>query len=173
MSVQSTHLEHKEALPNFSIFSCGYLLLVHRNTATRADAKEDIDQLVQSSSDTMSSDKAGFNEANRMNGGIDSLKAKIAELELYNQGRVIPLILSTQSSNSRSETKLLMSYKFKIMNLVTDFPLIVTYQVDTFFAVRSPLGVFLALRNICIGICNPQYTCMIEILMSEYFTVGT
>ena len=82
--------------------------------------------------------------------------------------RVIPLILSTESSNSRSETELLMSYKFKMVNLVTDLTLILTYQVHTLFAVGSPLGVFLALRNIRIGIGNPQYTCMIEILMSEY-----
>ncbi|KAJ0081774.1 hypothetical protein Patl1_10731 [Pistacia atlantica] len=49
-----------------------------------------------------------------------------------------------------------MSYKFKMVNLVTDLTLILTYQVHTLFAVGSPLGVFLALRNIRIGIGKGQ-----------------
>lgn len=64
--------------------------------------------------------------------------------------------------------ELLMSYICDMMNLNTDLTSILTYQVDTFFAVGSPLGVFLCLRNIRIGIGSPQYTCMIEILMSEF-----
>jgi len=34
------------------------------------------------------------------------------------------------------------------------------WQVDTFFAVGSPLGVFLALRNIRIGIGNNFLVCL-------------
>lgn len=41
--------------------------------------------------------------------------------------------------------------KFEYIAYVT---LLCLFQVDTFFAVGSPLGVFLALRNVRIGIGN-------------------
>ncbi|KAJ0080905.1 hypothetical protein Patl1_10713 [Pistacia atlantica] len=63
MGVQSAHLEHQEApAEDFS----SLVGTVVSDTAAAMDfeqtAKEDTDQLVQSSSDTMSSDMAGFNE---------------------------------------------------------------------------------------------------------------
>lgn len=47
----------------------------------------------------------------------------------------------------------------------SDFASIFLHQVDTFFAVGSPLGVFLALRNIRIGIGEIQYIYGLKMLL--------
>jgi hypothetical protein len=43
------------------------------------------------------------------------------------------------------------------MDIVSHLTSIFIHQVDTFFAVGSPLGVFLALRNIRIGIGKSKH----------------
>jgi hypothetical protein len=44
-------------------------------------------------------------------------------------------------------------------------------QVDTFFAVGSPLGVFLALRNIRIGIGNNFSACLCTVLKKLFLVL--
>ncbi|XP_015578711.2 phospholipase SGR2 isoform X1 [Ricinus communis] len=88
---------------------------------------------------------------------IDSLKAKIAELESQGAGRENTEAVATTP-------KQLVSGKLSA-GLGDDAPKSYTpyikytkleFKVDTFFAVGSPLGVFLALRNIRIGIGKGQ-----------------
>lgn len=83
MSVQSTQIEHKEA-PAEDFSSLVGTVMSDTSIAMDSEqtAKEDIDELVQSSSDTISSDKAGFDEANYMNGGVlDGILEKAVEEE--------------------------------------------------------------------------------------------
>lgn len=76
---------------------------------------------------------------------IDSLKAKLAELELQSFGKkaddVLPQDYSPGKNDDpyRSHTPYIKYTKLG-------------FKVDTFFAVGSPLGLFLALRNIRLGI---------------------
>ncbi|KAJ0083174.1 hypothetical protein Patl1_10714 [Pistacia atlantica] len=86
---------------------------------------------------------------------IDSLEAKVAELESCNQVRDKNELLAIEPKQPISE-KLepmlddeLKSYTPYIKYTKLEF------KVDTFFAVGSPLGVFLALQNIRIGIACP------------------
>ncbi|KAJ0081999.1 hypothetical protein Patl1_10722 [Pistacia atlantica] len=69
MRLQSTHLGHEE-VPAEDFSSLVGTAVSDTATATdsKQTAKKDINQSVQSSSDTMSSDKAGFSEANCMSG---------------------------------------------------------------------------------------------------------
>ncbi|KAL5776199.1 hypothetical protein ACOSP7_009125 [Xanthoceras sorbifolium] len=89
---------------------------------------------------------------------IDTLKAKIAELESQCDGRGTSEnseVLSNKPTQSISEEP-----PPKLDDAPSYTPYInytkLEFKVDTFFAVGSPLGVFLALRNIRIGIGKGQ-----------------
>ncbi|XP_044510209.1 phospholipase SGR2 isoform X3 [Mangifera indica] len=186
MSVQSTLLEHEEA-PGEDFSAPVDTVMLGTAKAMEQTAKEDVHEFIQSSSDIVSSDNGGFNEANHMNGAgldgflekaaeegskdtcdndnntidllekeIDCLKAKIAELESRNQGRDTKEVLLIEPKQPISE---------KLKTVPDDEPKNYTpyikykkleFKVDTFFAVGSPLGVFLCLRNIRIGIGKGQ-----------------
>ncbi|XP_015885497.1 phospholipase SGR2 isoform X2 [Ziziphus jujuba] len=87
---------------------------------------------------------------------IDSLKAKIAELELQHCGgenKGAPATMPEQPMSDKplpEQDNSPMSFTPQIKYRKLEF------KVDTFFAVGSPLGVFLALRNIRIGIGKGQ-----------------
>ncbi|PON63566.1 Alpha/Beta hydrolase [Parasponia andersonii] len=95
---------------------------------------------------------------------IDFLKVKIAELELqYGHGDRSPWL---HEENKDMSTTVVKQPKFDKLphdhhdSLKSYTPHIkytkLEFKVDTFFAVGSPLGVFLALRNIRIGIGKGQ-----------------
>ncbi|KAI3711648.1 hypothetical protein L1987_70187 [Smallanthus sonchifolius] len=75
---------------------------------------------------------------------IDRLNARIKELESNKDKVVENESVSKGSSNHKNDT--LKSYTPLIKYTKLEF------KVDTFFAVGSPLGVFLSLRNVRIGI---------------------
>ncbi|XVF63425.1 hypothetical protein PTKIN_Ptkin09bG0086100 [Pterospermum kingtungense] len=91
---------------------------------------------------------------------IDSLKAKITELESYKSedtGENKEMLMQKPPTSLKLDQKLPQklddaskSYTPYIRYTKLEF------KVDTFFAVGSPLGVFLALRNIRIGIGKGQ-----------------
>ncbi|XP_048331493.1 phospholipase SGR2 isoform X3 [Ziziphus jujuba] len=95
---------------------------------------------------------------------IDSLKAKIAELELqhcgggrniglHQENKGAPATMPEQPMSDKplpEQDNSPMSFTPQIKYRKLEF------KVDTFFAVGSPLGVFLALRNIRIGIGKGQ-----------------
>ncbi|XVE60731.1 hypothetical protein DITRI_Ditri05aG0151200 [Diplodiscus trichospermus] len=91
---------------------------------------------------------------------IDFLKAKIAELESHNRednGENKELHMPKPPTVQQFDQKL----PLKPDNAPKSFTPYIRYtklefKVDTFFAVGSPLGVFLALRNIRIGIGKGQ-----------------
>ncbi|KAH7864219.1 hypothetical protein Vadar_027100 [Vaccinium darrowii] len=87
---------------------------------------------------------------------IDCLKARIAELETLCGGAGVEVV-STTTANQPVSGKLPCGQN-DTLNCRT--PCIkytkLEFKVDTFFAVGSPLGVFLALRNTCIGIGKGQ-----------------
>ncbi|KAJ4713806.1 phospholipase SGR2 [Melia azedarach] len=150
---------------------------------------KDPHEMVHGSSATFSPDKSGLDEATStisgvLSGGmekmtqevcvdtsekdktinllreeIDSLKEKIAKLELQHDVGNISEKNEVLPSNSKQPIS------EKIPTNVDDAPKSYTpyinytkleFKVDTFFAVGSPLGVFLALRNIRIGIGKGQ-----------------
>ncbi|KAI9200153.1 hypothetical protein LWI28_003443 [Acer negundo] len=188
MSVQSTVLIHEGHNNGISSIECPVISDLNEITATAVDSEQtsskvDGHELVQSSCDTLSPEKGDLNEATFINCGvdkkaeekctdtsnkdaainllreeIDSLKAKIAELESQCDGRGTTENSEVLSSKSKQpiyeEPPNLddapMSYTPHIKYTKLEF------KVDTFFAVGSPLGVFLALRNIRIGIGKGQ-----------------
>ncbi|KAL2329392.1 hypothetical protein Fmac_022819 [Flemingia macrophylla] len=84
---------------------------------------------------------------------IDSLKAKLAELESCHNNNQTEQELHSVPKISKNLTSIkdaAKSYTPYIKYTKLQF------KVDTFFAVGSPLGVFLALRNIRIGIGRGQ-----------------
>ncbi|XP_039061235.1 phospholipase SGR2-like, partial [Hibiscus syriacus] len=91
---------------------------------------------------------------------IDSLKAKIAELESENSvdtGENEEMIMQKPPTLQKFDQKL----PLKLDDTTKCYTPHIRYtklefKVDTFFAVGSPLGVFLALRNIRIGLGKGQ-----------------
>ncbi|CAN0928024.1 Phospholipase SGR2 [Linum grandiflorum] len=83
---------------------------------------------------------------------IELLKAKIAELESKSgtESKEIPSTKQDQSTDENALQSEPQNYTPYIKYTKLEF------KVDTFFAVGSPLGVFLALRNIRIGIGKGQ-----------------
>ncbi|GJS03522.1 phospholipase SGR2-like protein isoform X1 [Tanacetum coccineum] len=75
---------------------------------------------------------------------IDLLNARIKELELHKAQGDRQEVTNNDSSSSKNDT--LKSYTPLIKYTKLEF------KVDTFFAVGSPLGVFLSLRNVRLGI---------------------
>ncbi|KAK2658501.1 hypothetical protein Ddye_005034 [Dipteronia dyeriana] len=186
VSVQSTVLIHEGHNNEISSIECPVMSDLNKITATAVDSEQtgskvDGHELVQSSCDTLSPEKGDLNEATFINCGvdkmaeekctdtsvkdaainllreeIDSLKAKIAELESQCDGRENSEVLSSKSKQPIYE---------ELLPILDDPPMSYTpyikytkleFKVDTFFAVGSPLGVFLALRNIRIGIGKGQ-----------------
>uniref|UniRef100_A0A7N0UND7 DDHD domain-containing protein n=1 Tax=Kalanchoe fedtschenkoi TaxID=63787 RepID=A0A7N0UND7_KALFE len=94
---------------------------------------------------------------------IDFLKKQISELELISERNVVKGKLSIGSEEAQTISKLSAHSTSVIENddgLKSYTPFIrytkLEFKVDTFFAVGSPLGVFLALRNIRLGIGRGQ-----------------
>ncbi|PPD74601.1 hypothetical protein GOBAR_DD28474 [Gossypium barbadense] len=91
---------------------------------------------------------------------IDSLKAKIAELESNNSediGENKEMLMQKPPMLQKFDQKL----PLKLEDATKSYTPYIRYtklefKVDTFFAVGSPLGVFLALRNIRIGLGKGQ-----------------
>ncbi|KAA3484404.1 phospholipase SGR2-like isoform X4 [Gossypium australe] len=91
---------------------------------------------------------------------IDSLKAKIAELESNNSediGENKEMLMQKPPMLQKFDQKL----PLKLDDATKSYTPYIRYtklefKVDTFFAVGSPLGVFLALRNIRIGLGKGQ-----------------
>ncbi|XP_057994716.1 phospholipase SGR2 isoform X2 [Hevea brasiliensis] len=116
--------------------------------------------LAEDCSDTTNKDK----EIKFLREEIDTLKAKIVELESQCGGKAISGGLHQENTvDIVSTTKQPISEK--LPSGLDDAPKSYTpyikytkleFKVDTFFAVGSPLGVFLALRNIRIGIGKGQ-----------------
>ncbi|XP_017981317.1 PREDICTED: phospholipase SGR2 isoform X2 [Theobroma cacao] len=152
--------------------------------------KEDVHQLLNDSGETPQLDKGGLGEATdvhfvasagllekateeeseeapdkdkaikMLREEVDSLKAKIAQLESHN----------SEDTDENKEMLLqkpttLQKFDQKLPLKLDDAPKSYTpyirytkleFKVDTFFAVGSPLGVFLALRNVRIGLGKGQ-----------------
>ncbi|XP_021600821.1 phospholipase SGR2 isoform X2 [Manihot esculenta] len=94
---------------------------------------------------------------------IDSLRARIAELE--SQSSIKDIHGGLHQENTVDATAVKQQMSEKLPCVTDDEPKSFTpyikytkleFKVDTFFAVGSPLGVFLALRNIRIGIGRGQ-----------------
>ncbi|KAH7663805.1 alpha/beta-Hydrolases protein [Dioscorea alata] len=87
---------------------------------------------------------------------VNSLKARIAELEQKHQSK-----MSIAEEENGSEKSSLKKFSTDQNPSKTSYTPYIKYtklafKVDTFFAVGSPLGVFLALRNVRIGIGRGQ-----------------
>ncbi|KAF9670533.1 hypothetical protein SADUNF_Sadunf13G0078900 [Salix dunnii] len=108
--------------------------------------------LVEESEDTGNKEK----EINMLMEEIDSLKAKIANLESKcgggneNEKGKAPENMPKQSISEMLADEAPKNYTPYIKYTKLEF------KVDTFFAVGSPLGVFLSLRNIRIGLGKGQ-----------------
>ncbi|XP_022718415.1 phospholipase SGR2 isoform X4 [Durio zibethinus] len=147
--------------------------------------KEDVHDLLNDFSETPQLKEGGFGEATDIAGllekvtgeeseeardkdkaikmlreEIDSLKAKIAELESHNSEET-----SEDKETLMQKPPTLQKFDQKLPSKLDDAPKSYTpyirytkleFKVDTFFAVGSPLGVFLALRNIRIGLGKGQ-----------------
>ncbi|XWS21970.1 hypothetical protein CRYUN_Cryun30bG0103700 [Craigia yunnanensis] len=91
---------------------------------------------------------------------IDFLKAKIAELESHNSEDTVEnkeMLMQNPPTLQKFDQKL----PLKLDDAPKNYTPYIRYtklefKVDTFFAVGSPLGVFLALRNIRIGLGKGQ-----------------
>lgn len=137
--------------------------------------EDDVHQVLDESNNMLSQDRDGLDEAANRNYGskegseerlnhrayedvydkerviellkeeIDSLKEKIAELKLRSFGKKEAEV-SPQDDSPGKNDEAYRSYTPYIKYTKLEF------KVDTFFAVGSPLGLFLALRNIRLGI---------------------
>ncbi|XP_021288338.1 phospholipase SGR2 [Herrania umbratica] len=152
--------------------------------------KEDVHHLLNDSSETPQLDKGGLGEAadvhfvasasllekateeeseeapdkdkaiKMLREEVDSLKAKIAQLESHNSedtGENKEMLLQKPTTLQKFDQKL----PVKLDDAPKSYTPYIRYtklefNVDTFFAVGSPLGVFLALRNVRIGLGKGQ-----------------
>ncbi|KAH6812598.1 shoot gravitropism 2 [Perilla frutescens var. frutescens] len=86
---------------------------------------------------------------------IDLLKAKVKEFEADCDGKVLPVNAkkSTAEVNQSDPERMQHEHRDSLRSYTPQIRYTkLEFKVDTFFAVGSPLGVFLSLRNVRIGI---------------------
>ncbi|CAN0887995.1 Phospholipase SGR2 [Linum grandiflorum] len=159
MNVMSLESDHTEPLPDLDesqILSLEKEGLGEDATISGADLTEGRETENEDVEDGRADD---VKEIEGLKEEINCLKARIAELESKSgtgpacESKAIPLTNPSQSAEDNTPT----SQQNEAQNYTPYIKYTkLEFKVDTFYAVGSPLGVFLALRNVRIGIGQGQ-----------------